>query len=72
MPRLRSVDSTSIAAVGYDAATRDLYIRFHESEALYAYHGVDPATYAELLASESKGRYVNREIKPRFDYTRLE
>lgn len=62
-PDLTPVESTSVAAVGYDRDRSELYVRFVDG-GTYAYSLVPVRIYAELLASESKGRYVNTRIKP--------
>ncbi|HSK95041.1 MAG TPA: KTSC domain-containing protein [Euzebyales bacterium] len=68
-PELVPVDSSSIAAVGYDPATRVLHVRFVSGRA-YLYHDVPPSTYAALLRAESKGAYFNREVRDAFRFTR--
>ena len=68
-PELHPVDSTAVAAVGYDAAGRELYVRFHGTKhGTYVYADVSPQEYADLIAAESIGGYVNTHIKPRHDY----
>ena len=41
-----------------------LYLRYKDTKALYAYDDVPGPVVEELLESDSKGRYVNEEIKP--------
>ena len=71
MPQMHSVDSTSLDRIGYDAEARELYVRFRESQQVYIYSGVGPRNYGELLAADSKGAYLNQNIKGRFPYRRL-
>lgn len=59
------VDSSSIAAIGYDVDSRELYVRFASSGATYVYTGVDDWEFGELEHAASKGAYVNQHIKPR-------
>lgn len=71
LPAIRAVDSSSIAAVGYDPTTHRLYLRFVGSGNAYLYRDVPPATFDELMRAESKGGFVNTMIKGSYDYRRL-
>ena len=63
LPEMIPVESRSIAAVGYDHDRSELLVRY-VSGGTYAYSLVPVRMYRELLASGSKGRYVNTTIKP--------
>jgi lysyl-tRNA synthetase class 2 len=63
LPEMIPVESSSVAAVGYDQDRSELFVRY-VSGGTYAYSLVPARMYRELLASESKGRYVNTRIKP--------
>lgn len=64
------VQSSNVAALGYDATAGVLRVRF-KSGATYDYEEV-PADVAEALnAAESKGRFVATVIKGRFACTKL-
>jgi hypothetical protein len=69
--RRRSVDSTSLASVGYDAQSLTLEVEFHNG-GVYHYLGVPPRTAQALLDADSLGAFLNTEIKPRYPYVRLE
>ena len=76
---LQPVDSSQLAAIGHDAHTSTLAIRFKnwkgEETSLYHYANVDAETFAAFLAAESKGRHFGQHIKPateRFPFTRIE
>lgn len=71
LPQLIRVESSSIDSVGYDPDTRRLFVRFLESGNAYVYAEVPERVFNELLASNSKGRYFNDEIKGAFAYRRL-
>jgi hypothetical protein len=62
--------SSSIEAVGYDPARRELTVRF-AGGGTYAYEDVPRAVYDALLAAESKGRYVNGVLKPGYAFRRV-
>jgi len=66
---MHPVDSSAVAAVGYDPRTQDLFVRF-VGPGLYAYAGVEEATYTALRAAESVGAFVNEVIKPHHPVTR--
>lgn len=63
-PDMVYVDSSNIEAIGYDADSRELHVQFI-SGTLYVYFDVDEFLFNELLAANSKGSYLNREIKGR-------
>ena len=71
LPAIRPVDSSSIAAVGYDPTTHRLYLRFVGSGNAYLYRDVPPPMFDELMRAESKGGFVNAMIKGSYDYRRL-
>jgi KTSC domain len=62
--------SNAIAGAGYDSETLRLDIEFRDGAA-YRYNGVPSAIWAKLLQSESKGRYLNAEIRGRFECARI-
>ena len=65
---LRSrVDSSTIAMVGYDEEQQILEITFRDGR-VYHYLEVPPERALSLLRAESKGRFLNSDIKPEFDY----
>ncbi|WP_370932542.1 KTSC domain-containing protein [Amycolatopsis sp. cg13] len=59
------VESSVIRDVGYDAAKSVLEIGFRNGS-VYRYHLVPARVHRALMAADSPGRYLNREIKPRF------
>ena len=61
------VKSRMLAAVGYDHRWRQLYLRFRSGD-VYCYRAVPPECYQELLAAESKGKYVRSHILNRYLY----
>lgn len=67
-PRLASVASSSIAAIGYNAEERALWVQF-VSGRTYRYDDVPQATYEAFLRADSKGRFFNREIRDTYPYT---
>src|SRR5215469_14482259 len=58
-----SVDSTSIASIGYDPRRRELEVEFRESGDVYRYFGVSAGEYADLMAAKSKGNLPQPAIQ---------
>jgi len=63
--RVAAVESSTLAAVGYDAGKKLLHVEFC-SGTVYHYVGVPAAVHEELLAALSKGRYFNDRVRGRF------
>jgi hypothetical protein len=61
-----AVESSSVRAVGYDPATFELEIEFHNGRS-YRYQRVPIAAFRLLLQAPSIGEFVNEQIKPRFE-----
>ena len=71
MPEMIFVDSSNIEAIGYDAATLELHVRFVTSGETYVYHAVEEWRFHELMQAESKGAYLNANIKSNYQYSKL-
>lgn len=65
--RVATVDSSTLATVGYDDAREVLQLGFC-SRAVYRYFGVPGAVHQALLEAPSKGRFFNHAIRGRFPY----
>jgi hypothetical protein len=65
------LQSKGIDWVAYDEEAQTLDVRF-ASSGTYRYFDVPSATYDWLLRAPSKGRFVNRLVKDRYRYERLE
>ena len=61
------VESSTIATVGYDEEQRIMEIVFSDGR-VYHYLEVPPERVLSLLRAESKGRFLNSDIKPHFRY----
>ncbi|MHA7963575.1 KTSC domain-containing protein [Paenibacillus sp. CAU 1782] len=62
-PEMVEVQSSNVAAVGYAGVTETLFIRFKGKATIYAYQDVPAEVHAELMSSESIGRYYAQHIK---------
>ena len=61
---LIDVDSSTIAAIGYEAG--DLYNLFHTGSTIYRYPGVPYSVFEGFLDASSKGDYYHRYIEGRY------
>jgi hypothetical protein len=64
------VNSTTIAEIGYDEASRTLEIMFRNGR-IYQYFDVPEQEYRTLMAASSHGQYLNQYIKGRYRYARV-
>jgi hypothetical protein len=68
--RRTPVDSSSVASIGYDAATMTLELEYRNGN-VYRYFEVPAGTYRALLTASSIGAFVNTRIKPSFEVARM-
>lgn len=61
------VKSSNIISVGHDGT--NLYVNYKSGT--YKYENVDKSVYESLLSSESKGRFMNENIKGKYNYSRV-
>ena len=65
---LNEVVSSNIKKVGYEGT--DLLVEYL-SGVQYKYKGVPKELYEKLLEADSKGRFMNSEIKGKFEFERI-
>ena len=65
------INSKGIRWIRYDESTRTLDVAYTNSGE-YRYFDVGPEVYAWLVRAESKGKFVNRLVKERYRYERLD
>jgi hypothetical protein len=58
----KSVESSNLASIGYDAVNKILEIEFNHG-GIYQYFDVPENVYAELMNANSHGQYFDRNIK---------
>ena len=61
------VQSSNIISVGHDGT--NLYVNYKSGT--YMYENVDKSVYESLLSSDSKGRFMNENIKGKYNYSRV-
>ena len=67
----QAVNSKGIRWIRYDEQTRTLDVAYAGSGE-YRYFDVGPEVYAWLARAESKGKFVNRLVKEKYRYERLD
>lgn len=65
-----SVTSSNIASIGYDKGSETLEIEFLNGS-LYQYFDIPEHVYDELMASDSHGQYLARNIKGNYRYSKV-
>ena len=72
MPEVKMVpvESTNLAAAGYDEESNELFILFRTGQK-YSYSGVKRQVYLDLLDAESAGEYFMANIRPVYAYKRI-
>jgi hypothetical protein len=65
---LQKVDSSNIDRIGYQ--DRKLIVEY-KSGLMYAYNDVPEHVWNEFKIAESKGRFMNSEIKNKYLFKRL-
>ena len=60
-----ALDSSFIAAAGYNEWTRTLVIKFH-SGLTREYHGVHASVFSGLINATSPGGFFNQQIRGRY------
>lgn len=63
--------SSVVARMIYDPATETLRI-VYVSGMVYDYKGVPGKVYEAMRSATSKGRYLNRYIKGKYDFEKVE
>ena len=62
-----SVDSKSLESVGYDPNSSILEVEFCGGS-VYQYYNCPESVYNELMQSPSLGAYLNKQVKPNFEW----
>lgn len=65
------INSKGIRWIRYDERTRTLDVAY-TSSGEYRYFDVGPEVYAWLVRAESKGKFVNRLVREKYRYARLD
>ncbi|MGK7897900.1 MAG: KTSC domain-containing protein [Xenococcus sp. (in: cyanobacteria)] len=63
--------SSNIKAIGYESSKKVLQIDFY-SNTRYRYFDVPFTVFSRFFKSESVGKFLNREIKGKYEYKRVD
>ncbi|MGW4928262.1 KTSC domain-containing protein [Agromyces sp. NPDC004153] len=66
-PEMELVQSSNVEAIGYDADSSELWVQYWGGKT-YIYDNVPDSTYHELIGASSIGSYMNRQIKPNYQF----
>jgi hypothetical protein len=66
---LQPVNSSSLAAIGYDTESQILTVEFRKS-GTYEFFDVPESAYQELMSSGSHGEYFARNIRGKYRYAK--
>jgi KTSC domain len=64
---MKPVESSQISAIGYDATTKTLAIKFKGGGSTYHYDNVPANLYEDMQKAKSVGSFFYKEIKPKSD-----
>lgn len=76
IPPLTPVESSQIYSIGHTPNANVLFIRFHSRAPgthglTYAYFDFPAEKFQDFLKAESKGRFLNQEIRDKYKYQKL-
>lgn len=66
---IQTPQSSNVAGFCYDEASETLTVEFNGGTR-YNYYGVPQRVYQGLVSADSKGKYLNAEIKGTYRYAR--
>ncbi len=64
------VESSNVRSIGYDAQSMTLEVEFVNGN-IYQYFDVPEALYQAFMAAESRGQFLNLNVKGSYRYARL-
>jgi hypothetical protein len=67
---MHNVDSSNVAAVGYEEDSQTLQVAFNNGST-YQYFDVPQAIFDGLLGASSVGQYLNQNVKGTYRYSRV-
>lgn len=65
------VDSGALDEVAYSLRRQELQVKFPNTKTIWRYYDVPPDVLAELLFTESAGRYFNENIRNNYSAKRM-
>ena len=67
---MHNVDSSNVAAVGYEEDSQTLQVEFNNG-GTYQYFDVPQAIFDGLLSASSVGQHLNQHVKGSYRYSRV-
>ncbi len=61
-----TVQSSAIAYVGYDEASKIMLVKFHGSKPEYKFCGVPKSVFKELISAPSVGTYYHKHVEGKY------
>lgn len=68
---MEPVNSTNVHSIGYDPASETLRVHYHSGHT-GDYSGVPQNKHDELMASDSKGQFLHKHVKPHHAHSRVD
>ncbi|KKM90278.1 hypothetical protein LCGC14_1240380 [marine sediment metagenome] len=72
MPDMNNVESSNIAAIGYDEFQAELHVQFKGRPTVYVYQDVPRNIFDDIMRSESKGAFLSAQVKGVYTFDKLE
>lgn len=69
MVDMKPVDSSNVAAVGYEPDSNVLHVQF-KNGGRYSYEGVSPAHHEDLIGAKSVGSHFYNHIQGKFPHAK--
>lgn len=70
--KMQPVESSNLKAIGYNPNTKELFVEMKNNNALYKYQDVSLETYQNFFESNSKGSFFAKEIRNKFNTTKID
>jgi KTSC domain len=70
MMQMQRVNSSNVAAVGYDEDSQTLQVEFNNGST-YQYFDVPKIVFDDLISAGSVGSYLNAHIRGSFRFSRV-
>lgn len=64
-----TVASSTVLSIGYEPSSSTLEVEFKNG--VYQYYNVPEPIYQQLMASDSKGKFMHAYIKPAYPCSRV-
>ena len=69
-PEMIPVSSSNVQSIGFDEHSQTLYVDFINGSR-YQYFKVPKSIFEQFLVANSKGKFLHRNIKDKFTYSKL-